>query len=103
MTHGMQQNPRVLDVRDPLSLAMRTDEIGVRLEIVAGRPMCEAFPGCEAKDLEIGQRFYLSQGVTDVVVFDPETAQVVHYRRDGITRGITPMTIDLECGCAYVV
>jgi len=27
--------------------------------------------GYEAKDLEIGPRFYLSQGVKDVVVFDP--------------------------------
>ena len=31
--------------------------------------------GYEAKDLEIGPRFYLSQGVKDIVVFDPYTIQ----------------------------
>ncbi len=29
--------------------------------------------GYEAKDLEIGPPFYLSQGVKDVIVFDPRT------------------------------
>src|SRR4029453_15978225 len=42
--------------------------------------------GYEAKDLEIGPRFYLSQGVKDVVVFDPTTLLVLHLRRDGATR-----------------
>jgi Uma2 family endonuclease len=44
--------------------------------------------GYEAKDLEIGPRFYLSQGVKDVVVFDPYTLLVLHVRQDGVTRRI---------------
>jgi Uma2 family endonuclease len=55
--------------------------------------------GYEAKDLEIGPRFYLSQGVKDVVVFDPYTLLVLHVRRDGVERKISPVAIELECGC----
>ncbi len=59
--------------------------------------------GYEAKDIEIGPHFYLSQGVKDVVVFDPHTLLVLHVRRDGVTRQISPVTIDLECGCRCLV
>jgi Uma2 family endonuclease len=59
--------------------------------------------GYEAKDLEIGPRFYLSQGVKDVIVFDPYTLLVLHVRRDGVTRQVSPVKIDLECGCACEV
>ena len=59
--------------------------------------------GYEAKDLEAGPRFYLSQGVKDVVVFDPHTLLVLHIRRDRTTRQASPVTIDLECGCQCVV
>ncbi len=59
--------------------------------------------GYEAKDLEIGPRFYLSQGVKDVVVFDPYTLLVLHVRRDGVTRRVSPVEIILECGCKCVV
>lgn len=59
--------------------------------------------GYEAKDLEIGPRFYLSQGVKDVVVFDPYTLLVLHVRRDGVTRQISPVQINLECGCRCTV
>jgi len=34
--------------------------------------------GFEAKDLEIGPPFYLSQGVRDMVIFDPATLLVLH-------------------------
>ena len=34
--------------------------------------------GYEAKDLQIGPTFYLSQGVKDVLVFDPATLLVLH-------------------------
>ncbi|MBI3948113.1 MAG: Uma2 family endonuclease [Armatimonadetes bacterium] len=56
--------------------------------------------GYEAKDLEIGPRFYLSQGVKDVVVFDPLTLLVLHVRRDGTKRLVSPVDLLLECGCA---
>lgn len=59
--------------------------------------------GYEAKDLEIGPHFYLSQGVKDVIVFDPETLFVLHVRSDGVTRSISPREIALECGCLCVV
>lgn len=55
--------------------------------------------GYEAKDLEIGPHFYLSQGIKDVVVFDPTTLLVLHARRDGVSRQVSPQTISLECGC----
>ena len=59
--------------------------------------------GYEAKDLEIGPHFYLSQGVKDVVVFDPYTLLVLHVRRDGVTHQISPIEVILECGCKCVV
>lgn len=59
--------------------------------------------GYEAKDLEIGPHFYLSQGVKDVVVFDPYTLLVLHVRRDRVERRVSPVEILLECGCRCVV
>ena len=59
--------------------------------------------GFEAKDLEIGPYFYLSQGIKDVVVFNPYTLSVLHVRRDKTTHNISPVTIEFECGCVCVV
>ncbi len=59
--------------------------------------------GYEAKDLEIGPRFYLSQGVKDVIVFDPSTLLVLHVRRDRVSRQVSPLTLLLECGCRCTV
>ena len=59
--------------------------------------------GFEAKDFELGPPFYLSQGVKDVVVFDPSTLQVLHVRRDGARRHASPVTLALECGCTVDV
>lgn len=59
--------------------------------------------GYEAKDLEIGPPFYLSQGVKDVVVFDPLTLLVLHVRKDRTTRQVSPVVIELECGCRLLV
>ncbi len=59
--------------------------------------------GYEAKDLEIGPHFYLSQGVKDVLVFNPYTLLVLHVRKDKVTRQVSPVTIDLECGCRCTV
>lgn len=56
--------------------------------------------GYEAKDLEIGPRFYLSQGVKDVVVFDPHTLLVLHLTPTSAERLISPVDITLGCGCA---
>lgn len=59
--------------------------------------------GFEAKDLEIGPPFYLSQGVKDVIVFDPLILLVLHVRRDRTTRQVSPVVIGLECGCQVTV
>ena len=55
--------------------------------------------GYEAKDLEIGPQFYLSQGVKDVVVFNPYTLVVLHVRRDEVARHVSPVPIEMLCGC----
>ena len=53
----------------------------------------------EAKDLEISPPIYLANGVQDVVVFNPYTMEVIHFR-EGEKRELTsPMAIELECGC----
>lgn len=59
--------------------------------------------GFEAKDLEIGPRFYLSQGVLDVVVFDPSTLLVLHVTKDSARRLLSPVEIELLCGCRVEV
>lgn len=56
--------------------------------------------GYEAKDLEIGPRFYLSQGVKDVVVFDPHTLLVLHLTPTTTARHVSPVDLTLACGCA---
>ncbi len=55
-------------------------------------------PNYEAKDLEIGPPFYLSQGVKDVIVLDSRTLLVLHVRQGGATRGVAPQQITLACG-----
>lgn len=59
--------------------------------------------GFEAKDLEIGPPFYLSQGVKDVIVFDPLTLLVLHVRKERATRQVSPVLITLEAGCQVLV
>jgi len=59
--------------------------------------------GSEAKDLEIGPPFYLSQGVKDVIVFDPATLLVLHVRQGLAQRWTSPKTLELACGCTVVV
>ena len=59
--------------------------------------------GFEAKDLEIGPPFYISQGVKDVIVFDPLTLLVLHVRKNHTTRQVSLVEIELECGCKVQV
>jgi Uma2 family endonuclease len=59
--------------------------------------------GNEAKDLELSPPVYLANGVRDVVVFNPYTNEVFHFR-EGETRHLTsPVEIRLECGCNCTV
>jgi Uma2 family endonuclease len=59
--------------------------------------------GYESKDTELGRLFYLSQGVKDVIVYDPATGLVTHTRRDGTKHLVSPVKIALECGCEATV
>ncbi len=59
--------------------------------------------GYEAKDLEIGPPFYLSQGVKDVLVFDPRTLLVLHLSTGQARRLTSPVTIDSTCGCSVTI
>jgi Uma2 family endonuclease len=57
----------------------------------------------EAKDLEISPPIYLANGVKDVVVFNPYTNEVLHFRRDGTRNLTSPVEIEFECGCGCTV
>ena len=59
--------------------------------------------GYEAKDLEIGPPFYLSQGVKDVLVFDPATLLVLHVAQGRVERKISPVEVVLPCGCELTI
>jgi Uma2 family endonuclease len=56
--------------------------------------------GTGQKDLEVGPPFCLSLGVLDFVTSDPGSWCVVHFRRDSVRRYTSPVTLQLECGCA---
>jgi len=51
------------------------------------------------KDLVISPPFYLKMGVKDVLVYDPFTDDVHHFRSEGTTRFKSGRTVRLECGC----
>ena len=60
-------------------------------------------PGYEYKDLSLNPHFYLSQGVADVVIVDPRSGVITHYRTTGAANYHAPTTIDLQCGCQCTV
>jgi len=57
----------------------------------------------EAKDLEISPPIYLANGVKDIVVFNPYTNEIVHFRKDETRNLTSPAAIEFECGCSCVV
>lgn len=57
----------------------------------------------EAKDLEISPPVYLANGVKDVVVFNPYTNEVVHFRSNETRNLTSPIEIEFECGCSCIV
>ncbi|HEX8071451.1 MAG TPA: Uma2 family endonuclease [Pyrinomonadaceae bacterium] len=59
--------------------------------------------GYEAKDLALGPDFYLAQGVKDVLVFNPYTLVVLHARRESVARHVSPVPVELLCGCRCTV
>jgi Uma2 family endonuclease len=61
-------------------------------------------PGYEAKDLSIGVPFYLRSGIKDIIVLDPETGEVRHFRPGhSEMRHQTPVLLALACGCEVTV
>lgn len=91
-------------LRPDISIFCREPEEEERAVTLAPEAVIEVLSrGYESKDLEIGPRFYLSQGVKDVIVFDPDTLLVLHVRRDGATRQVSPVLFKLECGCVVKV
>jgi len=57
----------------------------------------------EAKDLDISPPIYLANGVKDVVVFNPYTKEVIHFRPDETRNLVSPVEIELACGCSCTV
>lgn len=58
----------------------------------------------EEKDLgDDGAPFYLACGIADVVVVDPRSGMIRHYRADGMSELHTPDVIALTCGCEITV
>ncbi len=60
-------------------------------------------PGYEAKDLQFGLPFYLANGIKDVVILNPTTNRVIHARNDAQRELVSPVTLELECGCVVTV
>lgn len=59
--------------------------------------------GYEKKDLDLGPPFYLSQGVKDIVVFDPYTQHVIHFDAAGKREYQAPITLSLQCHCQVTI
>lgn len=60
--------------------------------------------GYEAKDLEIGVPFYLLQDVKDIVVFNPYTNAVLHFKKGKRKKTLkSPVEVEFACGCSCVV
>lgn len=59
--------------------------------------------GYEAKDLEIGVPFYLAQGVKDVVVLNPYSEEVLHFRAGEQYSFVSPVQLEFACGCNCTV
>lgn len=59
--------------------------------------------GYEAKDMLSSIPFYVSQGVKDVIVFDPYTNRITHVRGIQRTEHESAIEINLLCGCTCTV
>ena len=56
-------------------------------------------PSSIVKDTQISPDWYLSQGVRDVLVYDPEGLTVDHIRASGRERHAIPVELETETGC----
>jgi Uma2 family endonuclease len=78
-------------------------EMDSALEIVPEAVIEIISEGYEDKDLRLAPGFYLTQGVKDVLIFDPRAKLIWHHRADGVGRFNSPQAFKLECGCECVV
>lgn len=61
-------------------------------------------PGYEGKDLSVGVPFYLRMGIKDILVLDPSSGEVRHFRPGhSEARHQTPQTFVLACGCEVTI
>jgi Uma2 family endonuclease len=60
-------------------------------------------PGYEYKDLSLNPQFYLAQGLLDVVIVDPRSGVVTHYRTTQVDNHHAPVRLDLQCGCRCTI
>ena len=91
--------------RPDISIFCRVpDEVDSEITLVPEAVIEIISKGYEAKDLVIGVPFYKSQGIRDIVVFDPYTNGVTHHQPDGATAEyVSPVTLRFACGCECVV
>jgi Uma2 family endonuclease len=88
---------------DVSAFCREPDELDDAITLVPEAVIEVISKGYEAKDLEIGPSFYLSQGVKDVIVFDPSTLLVSHMTAAQAVRAVSPQPIELLCGCSVLV
>ena len=78
-------------------------EMDSALEIVPEAVIEIISEGYEDKDMRLAPGFYLTQGVKDVLIFDPRAKLIWHHRVDGVKRFNSPQDFKLECGCECVI
>lgn len=59
--------------------------------------------GYEKKDLEVSLPFYLTQRISDIVIFDPMTNHVSHYHDGRKDDHESPVDLTFECGCRVTI
>jgi Uma2 family endonuclease len=61
--------------------------------------------GYESKDLELNPPFYLSNGVKNILIFDPRSKVILHFRKEWTEpkEFSSPARFELECGCEVTI
>ena len=59
--------------------------------------------GYEKKDKEIAPKFYLENGVKDILVFDPRSLEIWHHTAIETKEFKSPTKFTLECGCVIEI
>jgi hypothetical protein len=80
---------------------LQADELGIRLEIVGGLPIWEAAPVW--KHQKAIDRIRESIEKLPQPIDSDEACACIHIRKNRVTRQVSPVTIDLECGCRCTV